>query len=148
MNKYILVFLHIIIFSLILSGCSKTDTPEKAVNEIIEAYNTKNIEVFWDRTMPSDKYAISKNMLENIENRDLFEMMGYVLEKDNVTPDNITAEEYLYGTFKVILGDKEMELKSLEKIDDNTYTATILIGEKQAVMPLRKENDKWYMQVE
>ena len=98
--------------------------------------------------MPSDKYAISKNMLENIENRDLFEMMGYVLEKDNVTPDNITAEEYLYGTFKVILGDNEMELKSLDKIDDNTYTATILIGEKQAVMPLRKENDKWYMQVE
>ena len=41
-----------------------------------------------------------------------------------------------------------MELKSLDKIDDNTYTATILIGEKQAVMPLRKENDKWYMQVE
>ena len=29
--------------------------------------------------------------------------MSYALNKDNITPDNLSSEEYLYGSFKIIL---------------------------------------------
>ncbi len=144
--KYYVIL--VLLISSFLTACSKNDTPDKAVNEIITAYNNADIETLWNRTLPSNRFAVSKNMIENIDNRDLFDMMGFALNKDNATVDNFTAEEFLYGTFRVILGDKEMELNNIEKVNDNTYTANIKIGEKTAVMPLRKENNMWYMQIE
>ena len=64
-------------------------------------------------------------MAANIDNYDLFNIMSYALNKDNITPDNLSSEEYLYGSFKIILGDKDMEFISMEKIDDTTYYADV-----------------------
>ncbi len=142
---YLLLF---IILSIVFTGCSLKESPEKAVNHIIETYNTKNIIEFWERSLPEDRFAVSKSMINNISNTDLFTLMGFALNRDNVTADNITAEEYFYAMFKLVLGSKEMELKNLEKINDNKYNANILVGEKQAVIPLIRENGRWYMKME
>ena len=75
-------------------------------------------------------------------------MLGYALDKDNMTAENISAEEYLYGIFKVVLGDKSMELINVEQIDENTYNANIRLGEKIAIMPLVLVNNKWYMKIQ
>lgn len=150
MKIKILYFLFICMNIILLASCSekKYENPEHAAEEIITYYNTGDIHNFWARTLPKDRYAISKNMVENINNQDLFVMMGYALDKDNMTADNISAEEYLYGIFKVILGDRSMELINVEMIDENTYIANIRLGEKTAVMPLKLLNDKWYIQLQ
>lgn len=151
MKKIILLLIISFIFMFLL-GCSNNndnsiDTPEKAVNEIISCYNDGDFNCMWLRVLPKDKYAVSQNLIKNINNSDLFILMGYALNKDNITSDNITSEEYLYGSFKVILGDREMKLENIEQIDNTTYSASIKVGEKTAVMPLKLANNKWYMQI-
>ena len=131
-----------------LSGCFNKNSPEYAVNEIIKYYNNGDFMSFWNMVLPEERYAVSSNMVANIENYDLFSLMAYALNKDNVTPDNLSSEEYLYGSFKIILGDKDMELVSLEKIDDTTYTADVKLGEKYAVIPLKLFEGRWYMKIE
>ena len=74
-------------------------------------------------------------------------MIAPVLDKDNVSPDNISAEEYIYGSFRIILGDKDMELIKLNKISDSLYYADIKTGEKQIIMPLKYFNGSWYMSI-
>ena len=97
--------------------------------------------------VPEDRYAVSSNMAANIDNYDLFSIMAYALNKENITPDNLSSEEYLFGSFKIILGDKDMELVSLEKIDDTTYSASVKLGEKYAVIPLKRVDSRWYMKI-
>lgn len=147
-----IILLLIISFTFVfLSGCKNNnkniDTPEKAVNEIISCYNDGDFNCMWQRVLPKDKYAVSQNIINNINNNDLFILMGYALNKDNLTSDNITSEEYLYGAFKVVLGDKDMKLENIEQIDNTTYSASIKLGEKTAVMPFKLFNNKWYMQL-
>lgn len=147
-----IILLLIISFTFIfLSGCKKNDTnidtPEKAVNEIISCYNDGDFNCMWQRVLPKDKYVVSQNLINNINNNDLFILMGYALNKDNLTSDNITSEEYLYGSFKVVLGDRDMKLENIEQIDNTTYSASIKLGEKTAVMPFKLFNNKWYMQL-
>lgn len=145
--KYTLLI--ICINFILLSACmnKQEDTPEKAVSEIISCYNNNDIDCFWQRIAPNDKFFVSKNMVDNINNDDLFTLMGYALNKDNLTINNITAEEYLFGSFKVILGDKDMELDKLEKIGETTCFANIKVGEKTAVMPVTFIDNKWYMNI-
>lgn len=141
--------LLLICISFLLFSCSsnQSDTPEKAVSEIISCYNNDDINCLWNRIDPKDKYTVSKNMINNINNNDLFILMGYALNKDNLTIDNITAEEYLFASFKIILGDRDMELSDIDKIDETTYSANIKVGEKTAVMPLKLIDNKWYMKL-
>lgn len=145
-KKIFLSFLLIILF-LVFSGCSNKNSPEHAVNEIINYYNNGDVSSFWNMVVPEEKYAVSSNMAANIDNYDLFSIMAYALNKDNITPDNLSSEEYLYGSFKIILGDKDMELVSLEKMDDTTYYASVKLGEKYAVIPLMCIDSKWYMKI-
>lgn len=149
--KRIILMLIISFTFVFLSGCKNNneniDTPEKAVNEIISCYNDGDFNCMWQRVLPKDKYAVSQNLINNINNNDLFILMGYALNKDNLTSDNITSEEYLYGAFKVVLGDREMELENIEQLDNTTYSANIKLGEKTAVMPFKLFNNKWYMQL-
>ncbi len=149
--KRIILMLIISFTFMFLSGCKKNDTnidtPEKAVNEIISCYNDGDFNCMWQRVLPKDKYVVSQNLINNINNSDLFILMGYALNKDNLTSDNITSEEYLYGAFKVVLGDREMELENIEQLDNTTYSASIKLGEKTAVMPFKLFNNKWYMQL-
>lgn len=145
-KKIFLSFLLIILF-LVFSGCSNKNSPEHAVNEIINYYNNGDVSSFWNMVVPEEKYAVSSNMAANIDNYDLFSIMAYALNKDNITPDNLSSEEYLYGSFKIILGDKDMELVSLEKMDDTTYYASVKLGEKYAVIPLKCIDSKWYMKI-
>lgn len=150
MKIKIIYFLMMCMGILLAAGCEKDmrESPEHAVEEIIYYYNNGEIHNFWNRILPQDRYSVSKNMIENIYNQDLYVMLGYFLDKDNMTVDNISAEEYLYGIFKVVLGDKSMELINVERIDDNTYTANIRLGEKTAIMPVKFYNDRWYMQLQ
>lgn len=151
MKIKILYFLIICMGILLAAGCEKDkqrESPEHAVEEIIYYYNNGEIHNFWNRILPQDRYSVSKNMIENINNQDLYVMMGYALDKDNMTAENISAEEYLYGIFKVVLGDKSMELINVEQIDENTYNANIRLGEKIAIMPLVLVNNKWYMKIQ
>lgn len=149
MNVYKKIFLsfHLIILFLVFSGCSNKNSPEYAVNEIIKYYNNGDVLSFWNMVVPEEKYAVSSNMAANIDNYDLFSIMAYALNKDNITPDNLSSEEYLYGSFKIILGDKDMEFVSLEKIDDTTYYGSVKLGEKYAVIPLKLVDGKWYMKI-
>ena len=149
MNVYKKIFLsfHLIILFLVFSGCSNKNSPEYAVNEIIKYYNNGDVLSFWNMVVPEEKYAVSSNMAANIDNYDLFSIMAYALNKDNITPDNLSSEDYLYGSFKIILGDKDMEFVSLEKIDDTTYYGSVKLGEKYAVIPLKLVDGKWYMKI-
>lgn len=149
MNVYKKIFLSfpLIILFLVFSGCSNKNSPEYAVNEIIKYYNNGDVLSFWNMVVPEEKYAVSSNMAANIDNYDLFSIMSYALNKDNITPDNLSSEEYLYGSFKIILGDKDMEFVSLEKIDDTTYYGSVKLGEKYAVIPLKLVDGKWYMKI-
>lgn len=149
MNVYKKIFLsfHLIILFLVFSGCSNKNSPEYAVNEIIKYYNNGDVLSFWNMVVPEEKYAVSSNMAANIDNYDLFSIMAYALNKDNITPDNLSSEEYLYGSFKIILGDKDMEFVSLEKIDDTTYYGSVKLGEKYAVIHLKLVDGKWYMKI-
>lgn len=149
MNVYKKIFLSfpLIILFLVFSGCSNKNSPEYAVNEIIKYYNNGDVLSFWNMVVPEEKYAVSSNMAANIDNYDLFSIMAYALNKDNITPDNLSSEEYLYGSFKIILGDKDMEFVSLEKIDDTTYYGSVKLGEKYAVIPLKLVDGKWYMKI-
>ena len=52
--------------------------------------------------LPEERYTVSSYMAANIDNYDLFNIMSYALNKDNITPDNLSSEEYLYGSFKII----------------------------------------------
>lgn len=143
-RKFCYIFIFIIIF--LFYGCS-SNTPEYAVNNIISAYNNKDIESFWNNILPDDRYTVSSSLISNINNQDLFYMIAPVLDKDNVSPDNISAEEYIYGSFRIILGDKDMELIKLNKISDSLYYADIKTGEKQIIMPLKYFNGSWYMSI-
>lgn len=145
-KKLFLCFLLITQF-LIVSGCSNKNSPEHAVNEIIEFYNNGDIPAFWNMVLPEERYTVSSYMAANIDNYDLFNIMSYALNKDNITPDNLSSEEYLYGSFKIILGDKDMEFISMEKIDDTTYYVDVKLGEKYAVIPLKLANGRWYMKI-
>ncbi len=132
---------------LVFSGCSDKNSPEYAAHEIIKFYNNGDTLSFWNMVVPDDRYAVSSNMAANIDNYDLFSIMAYALNKENITPDNLSSEEYLFGSFKIILGDKDMELVSLEKIDDTTYSASVKLGEKYAVIPLKRVDSRWYMKI-
>lgn len=139
-------FIFIMLF-LLLFGCFNHQTPENAIKHIIAYYNNNDIEAFWNMVLPEDRYAVFKNMASNIDNYDLFCIMGYALNRDSITLDNLTAEEYLFGSFKIILGDKEMELINLEKIDDTSYSANVKLRERRAIIPLNFSNGKWYMRI-
>lgn len=139
--SYIFIFIVFIVY-----GCSN-NTPEHTVNNIITAYNNKDIYGFWEMIFPDDRYAVSSSLVSNINNNDLFYMIAPVLNKDNISPDNISAEEFIYGSFRIILGDKDMELIKLNKISDSLYYADIKTGEKQVVMPLKYYNGRWYMSI-
>lgn len=145
-KKVFLSFILAIQF-LIFSGCSNRKSPEYTVNEIIKYYNNGDAVSFWNMVVPEDRYAVSSNMAANINNDDLYYMLAYALGKDNISADNLSSEEYLYGSFKIILGDKDMELISLEKIDDTTYSASVKLGEKYAVIPLKLVDGIWYMKI-
>lgn len=143
-RKFCYIFIFIIIF--LVYGCSN-NTPEYAVNNIISAYNNKDIASFWNSILPDDRYAVSSSLISNINNQDLFYIIAPVLDRDNISPDNISAEEYIYGSFRIILGDKDMELIRLNKISDFLYYADIKTGEKQVIMPLKYSNGTWYMSI-
>lgn len=147
MYKKLLIFFLLSLQFLVVLGCSDRNSPEYAVNEIIKYYNNGDAVSFWNMVVPEERYAVSSNMAANIENYDLFSIMSYALKKDNITPDNLSSEEYLYGSFKIILGDKDMEFVSIEEIDDTTYSANVKLGEKYAVIPLKLVDGKWYMKI-
>ncbi|MDT3693055.1 MAG: hypothetical protein ROM03_01470 [Mucispirillum sp.] len=147
MYKKLLIFFLLSLQFLVVSGCSDRNSPEYAVNEIIKYYNNGDAVSFWNMVVPEERYAVSSNMAANIDNYDLFSIMSYALKKDNISPDNLSSEEYLYGSFKIILGDKDMEFASIEEIDDTTYSANVKLGEKYAVIPLKLVDGKWYMKI-
>lgn len=147
MYKKLLIFFLLSLQFLVVLGCSDRNSPEYAVNEIIKYYNNGDAVSFWNMVVPEERYAVSSNMAANIDNYDLFSIMSYALKKDNITPDNLSSEEYLYGSFKIILGDKDMEFVSIEEIDDTTYSANVKLGEKYAVIPLKLVDGKWYMKI-
>ncbi len=147
MYKKLLIFFLLSLQFLVVLGCSDRNSPEYAVNEIIKYYNNGDAVSFWNMVVPEERYAVSSNMAANIENYDLFSIMSYALKKDNISPDNLSSEEYLYGSFKIILGDKDMEFVSIEEIDDTTYSANVKLGEKYAVIPLKLVEGKWYMKI-
>lgn len=147
MYKKLLIFFLLSLQFLVVLGCSDRNSPEYAVNEIIKYYNNGDAVSFWNMVVPEERYAVSSNMAANIENYDLFSIMSYALNKDNITPDNLSSEEYLYGSFKIILGDKDMEFVSIEEIDDTTYSANVKLGEKYAVIPLKLVDGRWYMKI-
>lgn len=147
MYKKLLVFFLLSLQFLVILGCSDRNSPEYAVNEIIKYYNNGDAVSFWNMVVPEERYAVSSNMAANIDNYDLFSIMSYALKKDNISPDNLSSEEYLYGSFKIILGDKDMEFVSIEEIDDTTYSANVKLGEKYAVIPLKLVDGKWYMKI-
>ena len=147
MYKKLLVFFLLSLQFLVVLGCSDRNSPEYAVNEIIKYYNNGDAVSFWNMVVPEERYAVSSNMAVNIDNYDLFSIMSYALKKDNISPDNLSSEEYLYGSFKIILGDKDMEFVSIEEIDDTTYSANVKLGEKYAVIPLKLVDGKWYMKI-
>ncbi len=147
MYKKVFLVITLSIQFLIFSGCSNRSSPEYTVNEIIKYYNSGDAVSFWNMVLPEDRYRVSSNMVANIKNYDLFDLMAYALNKDNISPDNLSSEEYLYGCFKIILGDKDMELVSLEEIDETTYSASVKLGEKYAVIPLKLLYGKWYMKI-
>lgn len=139
---YIFVLINIFLFY----SCS-SNTPEHTVNNIISAYNNKNIDEFWSMILPDDRYAVSSSLISNINNQDLFYMIAPVLDKDNISSDNISAEEFIYGSFRIILGDKDMELVKLNKVNESLYYADIKTGEKQVIMPLKYSKGSWYMSI-
>lgn len=147
MYKKLLIFFLLSLQFLVVLGCSDRNSPEYAVNEIIKYYNNGDTVSFWNMVVPEERYAVSSNMAANIDNYDLFSIMSYALNKDNITPDNLSSEEYLYGSFKIILGDKDMEFVSIEEIDDTTYSANVKLGEKYAVIPLKLVDGRWYMKI-
>lgn len=147
MYKKLLIFFLLSLQFLVVLGCSDRNSPEYAVNEIIKYYNNGDAVSFWNMVVPEERYAVSSNMAANIDNYDLFSIMSYALKKDNISPDNLSSEEYLYGSFKIILGDKDMEFVSIEEIDDTTYSANVKLGEKYAVIPLKFVDGKWYMKI-
>lgn len=147
MYKKLLIFFLLSLQFLVVLGCSDRNSPKYAVNEIIKYYNNGDAVSFWNMVVPEERYAVSSNMAANIDNYDLFSIMSYALNKDNISPDNLSSEEYLYGSFKIILGDKDMEFVSLEKIDDTTYSVSVKLGEKYAVIPLKLVDGKWYMKI-
>lgn len=147
MYKKLLIFFLLSLQFLVVLGCSDRNSPEYAVNEIIKYYNNGDAVSFWNMVVPEDRYAVSSNMAANIDNYDLFSIMSYALKKDNISPDNLSSEEYLYGSFKIILGDKDMEFVSIEEIDDTTYSANVKLGERYAVIPLKLVDGKWYMKI-
>lgn len=147
MYKKLLIFFLLSLQFLVVLGCSDRNSPEYAVNEIIKYYNNGDAVSFWNMVVPEERYAVSSNMAANIDNYDLFSIMSYALKKDNISPDNLSSEEYLYGSFKIILGDKDMEFVSIEEIDDTTYSANVKLGEKYAVIPLKLVDGKWYMKI-
>lgn len=147
MYKKLLIFFLLSLQFLVVLGCSDRNSPEYAVNEIIKYYNNGDALSFWNMVVPEERYAVSSNMAANIDNYDLFSIMSYALKKDNISPDNLSSEEYLYGSFKIILGDKDMEFVSIEEIDDTTYSANVKLGEKYAVIPLKLVDGKWYMKI-
>lgn len=147
MYKKLLVFFLLSLQFLVVLGCSDRNSPEYAVNEIIKYYNNGDAVSFWNMVVPEERYAVSSNMAANIDNYDLFSIMSYALKKDNISPDNLSSEEYLYGSFKIILGDKDMEFVSIEEIDDTTYSANVKLGEKYAVIPLKLVDGRWYMKI-
>lgn len=147
MYKKLLVFFLLSLQFLVVLGCSDRNSPGYAVNEIIKYYNNGDAVSFWNMVVPEERYAVSSNMAANIDNYDLFSIMSYALKKDNISPDNLSSEEYLYGSFKIILGDKDMEFVSIDEIDDTTYSANVKLGEKYAVIPLKLVDGKWYMKI-
>lgn len=147
MYEKLLIFFLLSLQFLVVLGCSDRNSPEYAVNEIIKYYNNGDALSFWNMVVPEERYAVSSNMAANIDNYDLFSIMAYALNKDNISPDNLSSEEYLYGSFKIILGDKDMEFVSIEEIDDTTYSANVKLGEKYAVIPLKLVDGKWYMKI-
>ena len=147
MYKKLLIFFLLSLQFLVVLGCSDRNSPEYAVNEIIKYYNNGDAVSFWNMVVPEERYAVSSNMAANIDNYDLFSIMSYALKKDNISPDNLSSEEYLYGSFKIILGDKDMEFVSIEEIDDTTYSANVKLGEKYAVIPLKLVDGKWYLKI-
>lgn len=147
MYKKLLIFFLLSLQFLVVLGCSDRNSPEYAVNEIIKYYNNGDALSFWNMVVPEERYAVSSNMAANIDNYDLFSIMSYALKKDNISSDNLSSEEYLYGSFKIILGDKDMEFVSIEEIDDTTYSANVKLGEKYAVIPLKLVDGKWYMKI-
>ena len=147
MYKKLLIFFLLSLQFLVVLGCSDRNSPEYAVNEIIKYYNNGDAVSFFNMLVPEERYAVSSNMAANIDNYDLFSIMSYALKKDNISPDNLSSEEYLYGSFKIILGDKDMEFVSIEEIDDTTYSANVKLGEKYAVIPLKLVDGKWYMKI-
>lgn len=147
MYKKIFLCFFLCLHVLIFSSCSNKNSPEYAVNEIIKYYNSGDISSFWNMVLPEERYSVSSNMVSNIENYDLFSIMAYALNKDNITPDNLSSEEYLYGSFKIILGDKDMELVSIDMIDDTTCSAYVKLGEKNAVILLKLFEGSWYMKI-
>ena len=147
MNKKIFFCFIFILQFFVVSGCTSQNSPEYAINNIIKVYNSGDMLSFWEMVVPEERYIVSSNMVANIENNDLFSLLSYVLNKDNITSDNLSSEEYLYGSFKIILGDKDMELVSLEMIDESTYSANVKVGEKYAVIPLKMVEGKWYMKI-
>lgn len=149
MRKILFILLIFILNFYVLAGCkdNKKESPERAVSDIILCYNNEDIMCFWQHIYPKDRYSVSQNIIANINKPDLFTILGYALHKDNVTSDNISAEEYIYGSFKIILGDKEMELSEIEVIDEYNAQAVIKMGEKTAIMPVINDNGKWYIRL-
>lgn len=148
MRNILLITTLLLMIFFIFTGCStnkQEDTPEKAVNEIISCYNSGDIKCFWDRTLPQDRYNVSRNIISNYHNDDLFIIMSAALGVDNITSDNITMEEYLYGSFKIALGDKDLELINIEKQSDTLYTANLKAGVNTVIMNMKLYNRKWYM---
>ncbi len=141
------IYFFLILICLFLYGCLLENKPDNTINTIITAYNNGDIITLWDTILPKDKYSVASSMVSNIDNKDLFYIMSSYLNKDNISISNLSAEEYLYGSFRVILGDKDMELATLEKIDATTYQANIKVGEKSVIIPLKLLDDKWYMQI-
>ena len=119
-----IILLLIISFTFVfLSGCKNNnkniDTPEKAVNEIISCYNNGDFNCMWQRVLPKDKYAVSQNIINNINNNDLFILMGYALNKDNLTSDNITSEEYFRGLNEVAAAIPPVKFTPSENAPEN-----------------------------
>lgn len=142
MKKFIVTLILLFLYS----GCSYfQDTPEYAVKNIIDAYNSKNFDYLWENTLPESRNIISKNMLDNQNNSQLYYMISSLFEKDNITYDNITEKEYLYSILKLSIGTKDLELKKLVEESPEKWTAFIKSGANEVIMPIVRKNDKWLM---
>ena len=147
MNKVLKIF-YLFFIMILFAGCSHySEQPRAVINEIITAYNTGDYESLWIRTLEVDKIALTEDFNNNKDNYEFLTMMLYTLKLNRRPLDEISKGQYLYGLFKMVVGDEKMVFDHFNKKSKNILIAVIKIGSKEYNMPLVYEKEKWFMKV-